>query len=440
MSFPKVLIFGQPFSSNSGGGITLSNLFKGWDRKKIAVAATGNLLVDVSFDICNIYYQLGNREFMWKFPFNLLQKKFPSGLKSFNPKSEFTVSHFESRIRKVLVDDVFYPFIEWIGAFHWLSKICLTDNLKSWLDEFKPEVLYFQVSSRQTVLFALDLCNYLKVPAIIHMMDDWPATISKKGLFSKYWNKKIDYELRLLLDKVQMHLSISEEMSQEYMKRYKKHFKAFHNPIDLGMWQPHSKTDFSFTGDHIKILYSGRIGPGITKSLIEVADAISRLDRDGVKINLYIQSAFTDPKIMSRLQRYNCVVFNPRVEYSDLPNIFSHADILLIANDFDDTGKAFLKFSIPTKASEYMISGTPILVYAPSEAAISKFCEKNKCALCVTTQNVDAIAQSIEYLINNESIRKRLSNSAVRVAKLLFDADNVRFRFRSLLVQLPQNN
>jgi hypothetical protein len=40
MYFPKVLIFGQPFNNKHGGGITLSNLFSGWDKDKIAVAAT----------------------------------------------------------------------------------------------------------------------------------------------------------------------------------------------------------------------------------------------------------------------------------------------------------------------------------------------------------------------------------------------------------------
>ena len=32
MNFPKVLILNQPFNNVSGGGITLSNLFKGWEK------------------------------------------------------------------------------------------------------------------------------------------------------------------------------------------------------------------------------------------------------------------------------------------------------------------------------------------------------------------------------------------------------------------------
>ena len=43
MSLPKVLIINQPFNNNTGGGITLSNLFCSWGRDKLAVACSGYL-------------------------------------------------------------------------------------------------------------------------------------------------------------------------------------------------------------------------------------------------------------------------------------------------------------------------------------------------------------------------------------------------------------
>jgi len=43
-NYPKILIFGQPFNTYSGGGITLTNLFRGWPKDRIAVASTGHVL------------------------------------------------------------------------------------------------------------------------------------------------------------------------------------------------------------------------------------------------------------------------------------------------------------------------------------------------------------------------------------------------------------
>ena len=59
--YPKVLVVGNTFHTKSGGGITMSNLFKGWPVNKLA-AATYMMSISEA-DICQIYYQLGNMIF-----------------------------------------------------------------------------------------------------------------------------------------------------------------------------------------------------------------------------------------------------------------------------------------------------------------------------------------------------------------------------------------
>ena len=433
----KILIIGQRFNNFSGGGITLTNLFKGWPKDKIAVADTGHMLFNVTTDVCNTYYQLGNEEQKWIFPFNLIQKTFPSGLIPVVTKVELPDNKSQKSIRTKLIDRFFFPFLHWIGLYHYFSGIILSQKLKDWLSEYKPEILYIQVSTREAILFIIQLCNYLKIPAAIHMMDDWPTTISQKGILRKYWRNKIDKEFRLLLDCVDLHLSISHAMTNEYSKRYNKEFIPFHNPIEVKVWMPYSKTNFSLSKEHICILYSGRIGPGITESLLEVANAIENIN-NGIEIKLHLQTPTKDNEILNRLKKQKCVVINPIVEYTQLPKVYSQADILLIANDFNELGSDFLKYSMPTKASEYMISGTPILVYAPKELALSKFCSENECGYCVTEQSQEKIIDAIHFLISNEEYRKKISHNAVRLATELFDADKVRKEFQQLLINIPK--
>ena len=55
---------------------------------------------------------------------------------------------------------------------------------------------------------------------------------------------------------------------------------------------------------------------------------------------------------------------NKKVPYTQLPDVFAKVDLLLLSNDFDNNSITYLKYSMPTKASEYMISGTPTLVYS----------------------------------------------------------------------------
>ncbi len=50
-NYPRILIFGPPFNNFTGGGITLSNLFKGWPKDRIAVASTGHVLNNIRTDV-----------------------------------------------------------------------------------------------------------------------------------------------------------------------------------------------------------------------------------------------------------------------------------------------------------------------------------------------------------------------------------------------------
>ena len=93
-------------------------------------------------------------------------------------------------------------------------------------------------------------------------MDDWPVTISKKGLFQSYWQKTIDIRFRRLLSDSKVLLSSGEAMSNEYMTPYGYRFIPSHNPTDIKHWNLPSKKNYELNDTFI-ILYAGRIGAGI---------------------------------------------------------------------------------------------------------------------------------------------------------------------------------
>ncbi len=349
MSLPRILIFGQPFNNFSGGGITLTNLFRGWERNKIVVAYKGHGLINVTTDVCNTYYQLGRDEHKWIFPLNLIQRKFISGLRSYEKSTKLEFNTIQKGLRYRLVNNFFYPVLKWLGFFHFAVRLEMSEKFKNWLHEYSPEIIYLQVATRDEINFAIELIEYLNVPAAIHMMDDWPSTISTTGLFKRYWSSKIDNEFKSLLDLVKLHLGISDAMAIEYESRYKKRFFTFHNPINTENWLKHTKTEFTINKEKIKILYSGRIGDnGISESLFEVAGAIDALNESKeYKITLHIQTPSKMKQILNRLGSYKCVVFNPFVEYRLLPEVFAQSDILLLANDFSLKGIRYLKYSMP---------------------------------------------------------------------------------------------
>jgi len=115
---------------------------------------------------------------------------------------------------------------------------------------------------------------------------------------------------------------------------------------------------------------------------------------------------------------------------------------LLLANDFDSKSKSYLQYSMPTKASEYMISGTPVLVYTSDLAAVSKFFTEHRCGYCISKNSEEEIINGIKFLIDNEEYRRTISNNAVNTSIHKFDAMKVRNEFQNLLSGLaasPKN-
>jgi len=434
--YQKIMIFGQPFNGTSGGGITLTNLFKGWPKDKIAVAFAPWGNGKVTTDICNIYYQIGEEEHRWKFPYNLFKKPFPkSGLIEYTAGVRLPAGELKTGLKKILADRVYNPLMFWLGFHHCNSEIIISEKLMTWLGEFQPDILYLQVSSLENIRFANRLIDYLKVPAVIHMMDDWPSTISTHGPLKNFWKNKINREFRQLLNKVSLHLGISDGMSEEYLKRYNKCFKAFHNPVEIQQFNIPNKRNPSQI-NCFRILYIGRIGTANKETIVLFASLISQLLINHIKIEFDIFTVDIDSPDIRSIKNFENVNIRPAIAHEKIPALLAEYDLLLLPLDFTENGIRFARFSIPTKASEYMLSGTPVLVFAPQETAVSKFFSRNDCGYCLTSQNRDEIIKAIKFLISNEEYRKKISRNAVNFAKEKFDAEKVRKEFQSLLMEL----
>lgn len=430
MDLPKVLIVGQPFNNDTGGGITLSNLFKGWDRDKLSVACSGYLLLDnIDTEVCNTYYQLGYKEHRWTFPFNYFQRSYTSGVLKFNDKKIQNLTIPKSKLRISIIMNIFYPLIEFLGVYQLLDRTRMSSDFKKWLDDYNPDIIYAQAASRNGILFCREVQKYLNKPMIFHMMDDWPSIINAKGLFKDYWNKKTDKDFRQLLDKTSLLLTICEEMTVEYKARYNKDSIPFHNTIDLDFWKKHQRKNYDLNPNPT-ILYAGRIGLGIETSLKLIATAVQEInDELNISVKFILQTADTP----NWIKNYDCVTHNSFVPYNELPKVFSEADFLILPYDFTPTSIKYIKLSMPTKAPEYMVTGSPIIVFAPKETAIVKNAQKYNWAQIITENDGKAFKDSFKEMIQNKDLRKKYAENAIEMAEKEYNSTVVRARFRNAI-------
>jgi glycosyltransferase involved in cell wall biosynthesis len=185
------------------------------------------------------------------------------------------------------------------------------------------------------------------------------------------------------------------------------------------------------------VLYAGRIGLGIEFSLKLIAKAIQDIN---ASLGLSVKLVFRTEDKLNWMNDYSCVDHQPYASYSEMPGILAEADILMLPYDFSEESIRFIKYSMPTKATEYMISGTPVVVFAPSDTAIVNYAKKYNCFELVTENSLERLSQSLTRLIQDEHTRRQLGEKAKEIAETHHAADIVTRQFREALSSLQHKH
>jgi len=432
VNLPKVMIIGQTFTTDTGGGITLTSLFKQWPKDKLAVAVESKEALD--FTKCSNYYRLGFLEQAMPFPFSLFQRKTQSG------KVTETVTQGASHVKetnhtKAKFKGYLDTALHHLGLFYWIyGNQKLSSAFINWFKEFNPDIIYYQPNSYKSMGFATALKKVSNKPLVVHVMDDWFSFAVKTSPLKSYWQQQFDQKVRTLFSKAQVHLSICQYMSDAYLKKYGFVFKPYHNSVDLNFWQ-NSRSKVVEQSESFQLLYAGRIGYGLENAILAVAKVVERMATEDINITLEIQTKDSKHPLMSVLQNLSGVTVSQTIPYNDLPAKFSSADALLIPCDFDEAGLKFIRYSMPTKVSEYMAVGTPVFVVGPNETALVDYALQGWAKVC-TSIDAAAIKAALLELMKSTDLRRQIVTKAELLVKQNHnEQDNIQ-NFRKMMLSV----
>jgi glycosyltransferase involved in cell wall biosynthesis len=435
--YPKVLILGLIFGENTGSSITMTNLFRDWPKEKIRIA-TSNPGYNPKETGYRCYY-IGDNDRKSLFKFGSYFKKRGSGeLAAYirpNP-DDLNKAHPAHKRQNRFIKKVFFQIIEFLGLRPIYYRTHVSGKFLSWIQDFAPDMIYTHAGSLELIRLAMEIRKQSNTKIAVHINDDYLSTIGRDSLLAFYWKNIVDREFKKLISyEDTLCLSICQKMSEEYYRRYGRHFAPFHNPVEVKAWLEYAKTDWNVNKQVFVVLYAGRIGTGTSNSILDIAESINRLCQKGFSIIFEIQSRFGDHSVAKKLERFQCVRFCEYVKYESLPEKFSQADLLVLPMDFDAKNFRYIKYSMPTKTSEYMASGTPILVYAPAASALAHYACKGEWAYVVKKRSVKQLEKGLVNLYENEPERRKLGTKAKQLAMKSHDADAVREAFRSKMAE-----
>ncbi len=261
------------------------------------------------------------------------------------------------------------------------------------------------------------------------MMDDWPERLktSDPALYAE-----MDRDLRALFANSAVNFAISEGMARIFGDRYGVPFAVAHNGVDPADWPAVDRAE----KDYVVVRYAGSLAPDTTKdSVAAVAKAVSNLARRGAPIRLEGRThkswmaAYGKP-----LNALKGVAFaRSNFDETAYRRWLSEADILLIAYNFDEATRTYLKYSFANKVPETMAAGAAILAYGPGDIETLGFLQQSGAALMVTRPDAAALEDALASLAADKDKRRALGAAARDYAFVHFDLKTMKTAFRKML-------
>lgn len=405
VGFPKVLILCDKFDNNTGMGVTLTNLFKNWPKDRIALASYGiNPELCDQIRPCEVYYPLNGH--------------FATANKAIN-----SVVNRGSWLKR--------------SAKYIYAKLGLTDSKKinisgefeSMISRFAPDIIFTALGDLRRIRFAQAVHGlFPSAKLALYIVDDWPDSRFKGRWFENIWRKAYDKALRKIISRSDIHLSICRKMSNVYLERYGVPFTPFHNPVDLDVWDSTAKKPI-YDQEVFSIVYVGKINRDTKTQLLSLAECVEILNNRGRQVKFDI---YTPSQTPNELTNFEHTEIKGQVSNSDIPCLLKSYSLLFLTLGFSEETRNYVKLSMPTKLTEYLASGSPILLYAPDGIALTEYLSENGAAYICT--NEKALEETLSMAVDDQQIKEQIVLNASALSQK-HDTTIIREQFRKALTE-----
>jgi glycosyltransferase involved in cell wall biosynthesis len=435
MTFPRVL-FVTPLAFNhfTGGGVTFTNLFRGWPKDRLyAVHADTRPL---STDTCVNYLALGAEELPLAGPLQALRWLAGRGGDAqtspvtSGATAPATPDGAPRTLRLLLLKGVNAIF----GNSGFPVSARLSARLAAWITAARPDVIYTILGSIEMMELVELIRVRFDLPVVVHLMDDWRAERERYGLLSPLRRRRLNRLFERSVRTARGHLAISDAMASAYTAEFGVAFEAIQNVIDSDHWLKCSRQDVT-PGSPARVLYAGSVYSGVQlSSLLDVAASVTRLRAAGIAIALDVMAPeYMVAPFRTALEAFEGTRVVPQVPRDRYFATICDADLLLLPVNFDPATIRMVRYSMPTKVPEYLVSGVPILLYGPAGIAQIAYAEGAGWGLTVTQPTPALLDTALQRIVEDRSLRQQLVGRARETAAARHDATTVRAAFRTML-------
>jgi len=393
---PKVLVVSINGWRDNTGINTLISFFEDWDIDAIAQIYTRDVLPNTR--VCNKFFRISEKKLIK----SIFKRNVHSG----------TVVQNTPDIAGVDANSLYNLKHNHLMSFAreivWMIGNWRTKELKCFLDEYEPDVLFFPTyASTYMNRLQLFIAEYTKKPIVLYASDDNYSYLSVNkdplSLLMRMMTRKHQLKLFKRASKV---LVISPKQKEEYDKQFNISCDVMTKGIDYST----VKYLEPLLHDPIRIVYTGKLIIGRWKSLASIASAVRAINKVEVKavFDIYSPDVLTEKQL--RLLNQKGSVTHDAVSLEESRKIQEEADILVFVESLDKKYRYKARLSFSTKLTDYFKSSKCIFAVGDKDIAPIDYLQKNDAAIIATSY--DQVYDKLNSLIDSKEMIVRYSKKA----------------------------
>ncbi|MBB4658953.1 6-hydroxymethylpterin diphosphokinase MptE-like protein [Parvularcula dongshanensis] len=296
---------------------------------------------------------------------------------------------------------------------------------------FSPDVvLYRPVPDKPTFArTASAILAATKAPLVTWIVDTWQDRLERTDAVA---GRKVDRELRVLFANASRNLVISQEMADDFAARYGREFSPLANGIVPSDWADFVREERPSRAACV-IRYAGGLAPDMTLgTLLTIADAVEELGGD-LDVTFEIRTRehwLREQGAAFDRYRYTKVV-RADMSASAYRAWLATADIVVIAYDFGEPARSYVRHSLANKLPECLASGAAVLGVGPSDfATIRALLAAPGTTVATSPKDVSA---KLQELVRNPAAREKQGEASKEFALDAYDIALRRARFEVIL-------
>jgi glycosyltransferase involved in cell wall biosynthesis len=416
-----------PFGRTTGTVITLSNLFGGWPRDRVAQIHTA--AVAPSVEVCERYFRFQPHDAGY----------YAKRLLGWDTDSPGQATPAIAALRAGADRrPALAGLLGAVCAAADTGPFRISPDFRAWIRDFRPDVVYSMLGSVRLMKVAVAVAETCDVPLVPHFTDDWPATLHATGRLAALARPTVRAHVRRVIRRAPFGLGISQTMAEAYERRYGIAFRTFANCVDDDAFAPSSgdaiRTPEVISPDVMNLVYVGALHLGRADPLVRIATALDGLNASGPRVRLTVHAPEED------LVRYGGAfvgrahIHLPGPLASDeVPRALRAADVLVHVESFRPEHRRYVRYSLSTKLPQDLAAGRPILGVGPPEVASMAHIRSARAGIVVGADDADALVEPLTRLSRDTELRGRLGRNGVAFAADHHRRTEVAARFAAAL-------